>query len=225
MDGDTMVLETVEEGIDQWFTLEESVPVRVDEIGCNQCGSAAVAFIHESKEGVDLFGFEGEIPQFVNQKHRIAGEGLDQPLRGAVGKGSIELIEEILGIEETAAISGENGLAEQTYCESGFARAGVPYEDDILSTFHKGKAGQGLNLRPVEIGLGFEGEGLQSPVPGDLRFLEPMIETSFLPVAVLFHKKPVDHFGYGASLPLRAFDFGIQDLIDPSEFQLGKQRA
>ncbi len=32
MDGDTMVLETVEEGIDQWFTLEESVPVRVDEI-------------------------------------------------------------------------------------------------------------------------------------------------------------------------------------------------
>lgn len=225
MDGDTMMLETVEEGIDEGFALEESVPVGVDEVRCNDCGSAGVAFVHESEEGVDLLGFEGEVPQFVNQEHGIAGEGLDQSLGGAVGKGSIELIEEILGIEETAAISGENGLAEQTYCESGFAGAGVPYEDDVLSTFHKGEAGQGLNLRPVEIGLGFEGEGLQGPVPGDLRFLEPLIETAFLPVAVFFRKKSVDDFGYGASLPLRAFDFGIQDLLDPSEFQLGKQRA
>ncbi len=32
MDGDTMMLETVEEGIDQWFPLEESVPVAVLEI-------------------------------------------------------------------------------------------------------------------------------------------------------------------------------------------------
>lgn len=32
MDGDTMVLETVEEGIDQGFPLEESVPVAVLEI-------------------------------------------------------------------------------------------------------------------------------------------------------------------------------------------------
>jgi hypothetical protein len=45
-----------------------------------------------------------------------------------------------------------------------------------------------------------------------------MIETPFLPVAVLFHKKSVDHLGYGASLPLGSFDFGIQNLIDPSEF-------
>jgi len=59
MDGDTVVLETVEEGINQWFTLEESVPVAVLEIGGNDCGSAAVAFIHESEEGVDLFRFEG----------------------------------------------------------------------------------------------------------------------------------------------------------------------
>lgn len=146
-------------------------------------------------------------------------------MRGAVGKGSIELIEKLLGIKETATISGENGLAEQTDGESGFARAGVPNEDDVLSPFHKGKAGQGLNLRPVELGLGFEGEGLQGPVPGNLRFLEPLIEAAFLPVAVLFHKKPVDHFGNGASLPLGAFDFGIEDLLEPSEFQLGKERA
>ena len=32
MDGDTMVLETVEEGIDQGFPLEESVPVGVHEV-------------------------------------------------------------------------------------------------------------------------------------------------------------------------------------------------
>lgn len=62
MDGDTMMLETVEEGINQWLTLEESVPVGVHEVCCNECGCAAVAFVHESEEGVDLFGFEGEIP-------------------------------------------------------------------------------------------------------------------------------------------------------------------
>ncbi len=32
MDGDTMMLETVEEGIDQGFTLEESVPVGIHEV-------------------------------------------------------------------------------------------------------------------------------------------------------------------------------------------------
>ena len=31
-DGDAMVLEAVEEGIDQWFSLKESVPVAVLEI-------------------------------------------------------------------------------------------------------------------------------------------------------------------------------------------------
>jgi hypothetical protein len=38
MDGDTMMLETVEEGIDQGFTLEESVPVGIHEVSGHDLG-------------------------------------------------------------------------------------------------------------------------------------------------------------------------------------------
>ena len=107
---------------------------------------------------------------------------------GAVGKGSIELIEQVLGVEEPAAVSGEDGLAKETYGKAGFARTGIADKDDILSSFHKGKTGEGLNLRAVEVGLALEGKGLESPSPGDLRLLEAMIEAPFLPVALLFRK-------------------------------------
>ena len=66
-DGDAMVLEAVEEGIDQWFSLKESVPVAVLEIGCDHCSRSAVTFIHQSEEGIGLFRFEGQIPKLVNQ--------------------------------------------------------------------------------------------------------------------------------------------------------------
>ncbi len=52
VDGNAMVLETIKEGIDQWFSLKESVPVAVVENRGDQCGCSAVPFIHKSEEGI-----------------------------------------------------------------------------------------------------------------------------------------------------------------------------
>ena len=62
-----MVLETVEEGIDEGFPLEEGVPVGVDEIRGDHCSRSAVTFVHQSEEGIGLFGFDGQISELINQ--------------------------------------------------------------------------------------------------------------------------------------------------------------
>jgi hypothetical protein len=218
-----MVLEAVEESIDQGFSLKEGIPVGVYEVGSDESGGTAVPFIHESEEGVDLLGLEGEIAELVDQEHSVTGEGLDQSLSGPVREGSVELIEEILGIEEPAAVSGKDGLTKESDGQSGFARSGITDEDDVLSPLDKGKTRQGLNLASVEIGLALEGKGLQRPVPGDRGLFESMIETPFLPVAVLFHKEPVNQLRERASFPLSPFDLGIEDPLDAFELELCKQ--
>jgi hypothetical protein len=48
------------------FALKEFVPIRVAQIGGNDGGDFGVAHVEEFKEGVDLFGFQGQITQFVN---------------------------------------------------------------------------------------------------------------------------------------------------------------
>ena len=126
----------------------------------------AIALFHQPEEGVDLLGLEGEISNLVNQEDGIAGKGLDESLSGSVGKGGIELVEELLGVAETASVAGQNGLAQEAYSKAGFSRTGISYEDHVLSALHEGEAGQGLDLGSVEIGLALEGERLQSPVAG-----------------------------------------------------------
>ena len=63
-----MVLEAVDHSVYEGFSLEEAVPFGVVEIRCDHCGFFLIAQFHESKEGVDLLGFEGEIAEFVDLK-------------------------------------------------------------------------------------------------------------------------------------------------------------
>jgi len=55
-DGDAMMLQAVEQGIDQGLALEQLVPVRVVEVRGDDRGLARVAQVHELEEGVDLLG-------------------------------------------------------------------------------------------------------------------------------------------------------------------------
>jgi len=58
-DGDAVMLQAVEQGVDHRLFLEEVVPFRCVEIGGNDRRDPVVARVHQSEEGVDLFRLEG----------------------------------------------------------------------------------------------------------------------------------------------------------------------
>ena len=71
-DGDTIVFEPVEVGVDQGFFPKEIVPVAVVEVRGDNGRFPAVAFAHELEEGVDLFGLQIDVTEFIDQEH-VAG--------------------------------------------------------------------------------------------------------------------------------------------------------
>jgi hypothetical protein len=64
-DGHAAVFEPVEQGIDEGFVGEQVIPFFLIEVGGDDGGLAAVAFAHEFEEGIALFGFQGQVAQFV----------------------------------------------------------------------------------------------------------------------------------------------------------------
>lgn len=101
------MFQAIEEGIDQRLFLEEIIPFGVIQVRCNDCGFFPVSFPHEFKEGIDLFWFEGQVPEFVDQQQIVAAEAAEEFWGGGIGQRGVELIEEVLGVGEAAAVAGE----------------------------------------------------------------------------------------------------------------------
>ena len=59
------MLEAVEQGVDERFIGEQLVPVRRLSIRCDDSRYAAITLVHQPEEGVRLFGFQGQVAQFV----------------------------------------------------------------------------------------------------------------------------------------------------------------
>ena len=85
-EGDAVMLETIEQGIDQGLALEQLVPVRIIQIGCDNRRAPGITQIHEFEKGVDLFGLQGQITEFIDLQDIVAGEAVEQPGGGAVGQ-------------------------------------------------------------------------------------------------------------------------------------------
>ena len=60
------MLEAVQECVHKGLSLEEFVPFRVIKVGRDDRGFPAVTFRHQFEERIDLFGFEGEVPQLID---------------------------------------------------------------------------------------------------------------------------------------------------------------
>ncbi len=67
-DGDAVVFETVYEGVYEGFSLEEVVPFGVIQVRGDEGGFSPISFSDQFEEGVDLFGFEGEIAEFIDDE-------------------------------------------------------------------------------------------------------------------------------------------------------------
>jgi len=57
-----VVFETIQKSIYEGLSLKEVVPFRVIQIGRDDAGFFPISFSHQFKEGIDLFGFKGQVP-------------------------------------------------------------------------------------------------------------------------------------------------------------------
>src|SRR5271165_4119287 len=73
-DGDAMVLQPIDQGVDQGLLVEQIVPLGKVEVGGDDGGGAVVALIHQTEEGVGLFGLEGQVAELVNEERTITAD-------------------------------------------------------------------------------------------------------------------------------------------------------
>lgn len=195
-DRNAVVLEAVE----QCLALEQLVPRWIVEIGRNDARPPSVAHGDELEQGVDLFGFQRQVSQLIDQQGVIAAETVEQPRGGAIGQGGVELIEQILCLVEASAITVEKELAQQADGETRLAGARGPDEHQVLRPLQEAESGEAFDLGGIDAGLVIEGEGLQRPLPGELRLGEPVGEAALLALAPFLEQQPVHHLERGQRL-------------------------
>jgi hypothetical protein len=69
----------------------------------------AIALLHQFKEDVGLLGPEIQVAHLVDQQELDPREAVEETPRRAVGEALVHLVEELLGLDEEAAIAGSGG--------------------------------------------------------------------------------------------------------------------
>ena len=67
MDGLALVSQSAEQGLGEILVAEQLMPLVVLKVGCKQRRFATVAFFHQLKKDVGLFGAKVEICQLVHE--------------------------------------------------------------------------------------------------------------------------------------------------------------
>jgi len=95
------------------FSKNDSIIMRLSSVSTSgKCPRIAIAFSHEFEEGVDLFGFKGEIAQFIEEEQVVSAEMVEEFRGGAIGERCVEFIDEILCVIESPPVSGKECLTE-----------------------------------------------------------------------------------------------------------------
>ena len=80
------MLQAIQQRIYQGLFLEQLVPVRIIQICRDNCCLFDVALSPEFKERIDLFRFERQLPQFVNQQYWIVTDSANKLWGRSVGQ-------------------------------------------------------------------------------------------------------------------------------------------
>src|SRR5437016_656311 len=144
------------------------MPLVVLQIRCQNRGFATVAFFHQLKKDVGLFGAKVKIRELVDEQHIDANQTADELTRGTIGQRGIHLLEKILGSNEQTAVTILECLEQQTRGKSSLPDSGWTYKDDISGFGDELQFRQFLDLTARDPGLVFERERLQSPDLGEI---------------------------------------------------------
>src|SRR4029450_2077514 len=140
---------------------QEVRPLFILQIGRNNRGMVAVAFLHQFEKDVGLLRLEIQIPKFVYRQDIQARQALEQLSRGPVRQRRIHFIEEVLGFDELAAVAVLQRLQQQTASQPSFPSSGFAHEHDIFGLGNKLQLRESAYLFAVHPALPGEGKGFQ----------------------------------------------------------------
>ena len=220
---DAVVLEAVEQGVDQGLIAEQVVPLVEVEVGRDDGTLAGVALLQELEQGVGMLGLEVHVAQFVNDEGIVGGQPLEQAGGGVIGERGVELVDQVLGVVEAAAVPVDQRLAQEADGQSRLPGAGRTDQDQVLGPLDEPQTGEGADVRGVDRRLALEGEGVQRPVPGQARLLQPVGEAPLLAVARLLAQEREQHRRGRIAGPFGGIQHPVQGLGHAGEAQLGEQ--
>ena len=58
--------------------MKEMIPFGIIQVRSDNGGLAVIALIHEFEKSIGLFGFEGQVAQFINDQQIISGKAFKQ---------------------------------------------------------------------------------------------------------------------------------------------------
>ena len=144
---------------------------------------------------------------------------IEQLAAGAVGERCIHLVEEVLRLDEEAAVAVLQGLEQQPTGQAGFPDTGRANEDNVLGTRDEVEFGEGTDLSLVDAGLFLEGKGLQRPRFGHRRLPDAPGERALLPALPLGAQEPRQELGDGELLGLGLLELRVEDRGDLLQVQ------
>ncbi len=155
--------ETIEQRLDHLFLAEEAVPVVVVEVGGDDGGLPAVAFFHQLEEDVGLLRLQVQVPHLVNDQQVDAGEAVQQLSGRPVREACVHLVEQVLRLDEQAAVPSLERLEQDPDAQAGLPDASVANQDEVAGPVHEVQPGELLDDLALDARLAVPGEGLQRP--------------------------------------------------------------
>ena len=119
--GLALVSQAAEQGLSEVFVAKQARPLVIFKVRCNQRGLAAAAFFHEFEKNIRLLGAQVEVSDFIDEKAVETRPASDEFARGAVGEGSVHLVEQVLSADEQPAIAVLQSLQQEPGRQSRFA--------------------------------------------------------------------------------------------------------
>ena len=225
MDADrrAAVAQAIEQGADHLLVTEEGVPVVVLEVGGDDGRPLAVALLHQLEEDVGLLGAEVEVAHLVDHEEVDLHQSIDQLAGGVVGEAAVHLVEELLGLDEEAAVAGLQGPQQDRAGEAGLADAGGADEDEVLGAREEVERGELEDRGLADAGLELPRVGLERPPLGQARTVDTVLEEADLLALVLLAQQTREEVGVARSLGLGVGELAPEDRPDPRELQAREQ--
>ena len=125
-----------------------------------------VALFHELEEDVGLLGLDVQIPQLIDGKDVHIGERAQELARGAIGEGSVHIIEQILRFDKERPVAVLHRLEHQGAHQSGFTDTGLADEHDVLGLGDEAELSEDADLALFDT--------LKGVTPADLPVEQPI---------------------------------------------------
>jgi hypothetical protein len=142
--------EAIEGTLGQDRVVEEGDPLLDGPVGGDDGRGAAMALDDDLVEVAGLLGVEAAKSKVINDEQIRGEKASEHALRGVIGPGLVDELEERIAAEEEHTASGSAGAVSEGTGEEGLADADGPEEEDVLVALEEAEAEEIADPVPVE---------------------------------------------------------------------------